>query len=300
MDATRRPDRSTSRCRVREAAGDVAPHARRPGPARPGTASPRSRVWSRCGVDPRAGGSSATGPTPDGRCTRRSGCRTRACRTWRPASCSTSSATSSASAAPAATTRGSARPCTDDRGRASAARSPRSRARMVAGARRALAPAGVPVDGRVRGVPAPRARRTCFANWFETYGEHAARSRIEQFFEFEFDGVTVIGYIDRIGAIRAGRHASSPTSRPARATTPAKPEDSLQLGIYYLAVQESEDARRVPAGARGGAGVPARQLEDAATSTSASWQITRARRGASTRRRCANGSRGLIARKKRA
>ena len=41
--------------------------------------------------------------------------------------------------------------------------------------------------------PRPDAR-----NWFEHYGERPAAG-IERFFEFEFEGATIVGYIDRIG-----------------------------------------------------------------------------------------------------
>ena len=77
--------RSTIPCRCARPARrgvDSSPtrSCRRGGGSRPSTA------WSRSASTRRAGGSSATGPTPAGRCTRRSACRTRACRTSRPAS----------------------------------------------------------------------------------------------------------------------------------------------------------------------------------------------------------------------
>ncbi len=89
------------------------------------------------------------------------------------------------------------------------------------GARPTVAAAGIPSAS-----PSPRRSASSRAshmlrNWYETYGERPALA-IEQYFEFEFEGVNVIGYIDRIGAVGEGRHHASPTSRPARATTPAR------------------------------------------------------------------------------
>jgi len=78
-----------------------------------------------------------------------------------------------------------------------------------------------------------------FPNWWHAYGE--ARSlAAEQFFEFEFDGATIVGVIDRIGGLEAGgtRITDYKTGNPDNGP---KAEESLQLGIYYLAVQESED-----------------------------------------------------------
>ncbi|MEO8477812.1 MAG: ATP-dependent DNA helicase [Actinomycetota bacterium] len=78
-----------------------------------------------------------------------------------------------------------------------------------------------------------------FPNWWFSYGEHQSLA-VEQYFEFEFDGVTINGVIDRIGAILSGgtRITDFKTGNPDNAP---KAEESLQLGIYYLAVQRSED-----------------------------------------------------------
>jgi RecB family exonuclease len=83
------------------------------------------------------------------------------------------------------------------------------------------------------------AREHMLRNWYETYGEDPALG-IEQYFAFEYDGATVIGYIDRIGpSIHGGTVITDfKTGKSDRAE---KPEDNLQLGIYYLAVQESEE-----------------------------------------------------------
>jgi superfamily I DNA/RNA helicase/RecB family exonuclease len=76
-------------------------------------------------------------------------------------------------------------------------------------------------------------------NWFENYGERPAAG-IERFFEFEFEGATVIGYIDRIGhAVQDGYVITD--FKTGKSDSAGPPRDSLQLGIYYLAVQESPD-----------------------------------------------------------
>jgi superfamily I DNA/RNA helicase/RecB family exonuclease len=82
------------------------------------------------------------------------------------------------------------------------------------------------------------AREHMLRNWFEHYGDKPARA-IEQFFEFEFEGATVLGYIDRIGPSLQGGSVITDykTGKSDRAENPA---ENLQLGIYYLAVQESE------------------------------------------------------------
>ncbi len=82
------------------------------------------------------------------------------------------------------------------------------------------------------------ARDHMLRNWFETYGEIPALG-IEQFFEFAFEGVTVIGYIDRIGpSVKDGTTITD--FKTGKSDNAGPPKDSLQLGIYYLAVQESE------------------------------------------------------------
>ncbi|HSL11353.1 MAG TPA: ATP-dependent DNA helicase [Actinomycetota bacterium] len=82
------------------------------------------------------------------------------------------------------------------------------------------------------------AREHMLRNWFETYAERPATG-IEEYFEFEYEGVTVLGYIDRIGpSVRGGSVITDfKTGKSDRA---GDPHESLQLGIYYLAVKESE------------------------------------------------------------
>ncbi|MGZ4132350.1 MAG: ATP-dependent helicase, partial [Actinomycetota bacterium] len=82
------------------------------------------------------------------------------------------------------------------------------------------------------------ARAHMLRNWHETYGDRPALA-IEQYFEFPYDGATVLGYIDRIGpSVQGGTVITDfKTGKSDRAE---RPEDNLQLGIYYLAVQEAE------------------------------------------------------------
>jgi RecB family exonuclease len=76
-------------------------------------------------------------------------------------------------------------------------------------------------------------------NWFENYADREAAG-IERFFEFEFEGAQVIGYIDRIGhAVQDGYVITD--FKTGKSDSAGPPRDSLQLGIYYLAVQESPD-----------------------------------------------------------
>jgi hypothetical protein len=76
-------------------------------------------------------------------------------------------------------------------------------------------------------------------NWWHSHGEGESLA-VERFFSFEFEGATIVGVIDRIGPRQAGgtRITDFKTGKPDNA---GKAEDNLQLGIYYLAVQECED-----------------------------------------------------------
>lgn len=83
------------------------------------------------------------------------------------------------------------------------------------------------------------AKSTLIPNWFARYA-HPPATATEQSFSFPFDGAVIRGKIDRIGPgpdggtritdYKTGRSDSSP-----------RPGESLQLGIYYLAVAECED-----------------------------------------------------------
>ena len=76
-------------------------------------------------------------------------------------------------------------------------------------------------------------------NWFVNYAG-AQSLAVEKYFEFDYEGATVNGVIDRIGPILSGgtRITDFKTGNPDNA---GKAEESLQLGIYYLAVLECED-----------------------------------------------------------
>jgi superfamily I DNA/RNA helicase len=80
-------------------------------------------------------------------------------------------------------------------------------------------------------------------NWFERYGAHPA-SATERGFEFDYDGATIVGYIDRIGPDPAGFPGTRITDyKTGSADRAPKANESLQLGIYYLAVLESEELK---------------------------------------------------------
>ena len=85
------------------------------------------------------------------------------------------------------------------------------------------------------------AKERMLPNWFQRYGEQPAAAT-ERGFEFEYDGATIVGFIDRIGPDPAGfpgsRITDYKTGNPDRAP---KANESLQLGIYYLAVLEAEE-----------------------------------------------------------
>lgn len=75
-------------------------------------------------------------------------------------------------------------------------------------------------------------------NWFKDFGELPATAS-EVGFSFELDGATIGGVIDRIGPHANGsRITDFKTGNPDKAP---KASDSLQLGIYYLAVTESPE-----------------------------------------------------------
>ncbi len=75
-------------------------------------------------------------------------------------------------------------------------------------------------------------------DWFRHYGSAEALA-VEVRFQFESDGATVTGYIDRIG--RAGGGTLITDYKTGRAADVLKPEENLQLGMYYLAVNRAEE-----------------------------------------------------------
>jgi RecB family exonuclease len=87
------------------------------------------------------------------------------------------------------------------------------------------------------------ARDRMLPNWFERYGTHPAAAT-ERGFEFEYEGATIVGYIDRIGPDPAGFPGMRITDyKTGSADRAPKANESLQLGIYYLAVLEAEELR---------------------------------------------------------
>jgi superfamily I DNA/RNA helicase len=80
-------------------------------------------------------------------------------------------------------------------------------------------------------------------NWFERYGAHPAAAT-ERGFEFDYDGATIVGYIDRIGPDPAGFAGMRITDyKTGSADRAPKANESLQLGIYYLAVLEAAELK---------------------------------------------------------
>ena len=77
-----------------------------------------------------------------------------------------------------------------------------------------------------------------FKNWWHEYGEEASLGN-EVRFQFDFEGTTIVGVIDRIGPMPGGGTRIT-DFKTGNADNAPKAEESLQLGIYYLAVQESE------------------------------------------------------------
>jgi superfamily I DNA/RNA helicase/RecB family exonuclease len=80
-------------------------------------------------------------------------------------------------------------------------------------------------------------------NWFTSFGSlPAADDGTEVGFEFEFEGATITGKIDRIGPHDRGfRITDFKTGNPDKAP---KAGESLQLGIYYLGVLLSPGLER--------------------------------------------------------
>jgi RecB family exonuclease len=81
--------------------------------------------------------------------------------------------------------------------------------------------------------------QTMLPNWYREYERHPSLAR-EVRFEFAFDGATVSGYIDRIGEITAGGNRIT-DYKTGKVENAGKAEENLQLGIYYLAVDEAPE-----------------------------------------------------------
>jgi superfamily I DNA/RNA helicase len=92
------------------------------------------------------------------------------------------------------------------------------------------------------------AKRVLIPNWFARYADPAATAT-EQTFEFEFEGAAIRGKIDRIGP---GPDGSTRITdyKTGRSDNAPRASESLQLGIYYLAVDGTDDlAQHRPVGA---------------------------------------------------
>jgi putative RecB family exonuclease len=81
-------------------------------------------------------------------------------------------------------------------------------------------------------------RDTMLPNWFKEYEPVPSLAREERF-EFEFDGATVTGYIDRIGPILSGGNRIT-DYKTGKADKAGNPEENLQLGVYFIAVDQTE------------------------------------------------------------
>lgn len=81
--------------------------------------------------------------------------------------------------------------------------------------------------------------RVLIPNWFERYRSHPADAT-EQWFRFNYGAATIRGVIDRIGTVpEGGRWITD--YKTGKADNAPKAQDSLQLGIYYLAVGECDE-----------------------------------------------------------
>ncbi len=83
------------------------------------------------------------------------------------------------------------------------------------------------------------AKRVLIPNWFSRFADPRATAT-EQTFEFDFEGGLIRGKIDRIGPGPDG--ATHITDyKTGRSDSAPRPAESLQLGIYYLAVDGCDD-----------------------------------------------------------
>jgi putative RecB family exonuclease len=74
--------------------------------------------------------------------------------------------------------------------------------------------------------------------WLSSYGETPALAG-ERRFSFEFEGATVSGVIDRVGKVTSG--GSQITDYKTGKARGVKADESLQLGIYSLAVNRADE-----------------------------------------------------------
>jgi hypothetical protein len=83
------------------------------------------------------------------------------------------------------------------------------------------------------------AKAVIIRNWFSRYADPPATA-IEQGFTFDFEGARIRGKIDRIGPVPEGGTRIT-DYKSGRSDNAPKAAESLQLGIYYLAVSECDD-----------------------------------------------------------
>src|SRR5262245_20334156 len=83
------------------------------------------------------------------------------------------------------------------------------------------------------------AKQVLVPNWFSRFDDPPATAT-EQTFEFAFEGARIRGKIDRIGPGPGGGTRIT-DYKTGRSDNAPKPADSLQLGLYYLAVDECEE-----------------------------------------------------------
>jgi superfamily I DNA/RNA helicase/RecB family exonuclease len=76
-------------------------------------------------------------------------------------------------------------------------------------------------------------------NWFDAYADRPAVDR-EVRFEFPFEGATISGYIDRIGEVMSGGYRIT-DYKTGKADNAGDPQKNLQLGIYYLGVNQTPE-----------------------------------------------------------
>ena len=82
---------------------------------------------------------------------------------------------------------------------------------------------------------------TIVPGWLREYGESPSLAQ-ELRFEFEFEGATVSGYIDRVGTAEEGTIITD--YKTGKKSNAAPADDNLQLGIYYLAVNTAPELKQ--------------------------------------------------------
>ncbi len=125
----------------------------------------------------------------------------------------------------------------------------RTREAFVAAIERAWEPERFP-SRAVSEAELANATHVLVRNWFERYGDRPADpDGTERYFTFPFEGAVVSGKIDRIGPDATGARRIT-DFKTGKADSAGPAEGSLQLGIYYLAVDECEDLEQFrPVGA---------------------------------------------------